>query len=281
MMPHGFVNLGANCWFNSLLQSLLCCESFVNAIVSNRDEFMLNPLGKVLLEMFDQPLSKRPFYTQRLLSEFQRLAKAQRKTIEVYSQEGCQNGFTVFMELFNSNIINDLFINKSYNIVICPCCKESKQNQSHEFSIQVTSQYKQPLVKGGGERSFNEWLKSRVSIVDVYKCSKCNTISKDVVMFDTLATLRDIIVVFVVDNSRQQYPDTLSFDGKDGNPRNYKMVAAIQHIGGIDRVTYRSSGHYLCYGARGTQCYIFNDSSVTPVSSIMSSVANVIMYQLV
>lgn len=279
--PHGFNNLGANCWFNSMLQSLLCCESFVNTLLTHRDTFKMNRLGKILVEMLDMPATARASYPQKLLVEFHTMAKSQGKTIDVFSQEGCQNGFTVFMELLNSVEINDIFINKSHCEITCQSCKTRFPSESHEFSIQVTKDFKVPLVKDGAPRSFNDWIKARISLVDEWKCEKCGYKSKNLVRYETIATLRDIIMVFVVDRSHETYPETLEFPGKSGGVLKYRLVAGIEHLGNLNPVTYSSSGHYKCHGLRGNRYYIFNDSSVIPASSIPTQHCNVIVYHKV
>ena len=35
--PFGFNNMGATCYFNSMLQSMLSCTSFVNILLRNKD----------------------------------------------------------------------------------------------------------------------------------------------------------------------------------------------------------------------------------------------------
>ena len=162
--------------------------------------------------------------------------------------------------------------------IVCQGCSHRFSRESHEFSIQVTSEFSNPLVKGGAKRSFNDWMKSRVSIVDEWTCEKCKHKSKNLIRYETIATIRDIIMVFITDKSRETYPDTLEFPGKNGITLKYRMVAGIEHLGSINSITYASSGHYKCHGLRSGKYYTFNDSSVTPISSIGSSWCNVIVY---
>lgn len=261
-----------------MLQALLCCDSFTKTIIENKGLLGKNNLGKVLVEMLEAVPTARAAFPQRLLAEFQRMAKALGKTIDVYSQEGCQNGFTVFMELLNCAEINNLFINKSHYDIICQGCKYRASSESHEFSIQVTKDFINPLIKGGGRRTFNDWIKARVSIVDEWKCEKCKHKSTNMVRYETIATLSEVIMVFVIDMSRETYSDVMEFPAKDGCTLKYRMVAGIEHSGSLNPTTYYSSGHYKCHGIRDGKYYTFNDSSVSSASGIQSPFCHVIVY---
>jgi ubiquitin C-terminal hydrolase len=52
-LPHAFGvrNLGATCYFNSLVQSLLSCTSLTNAMLDNRDapEYQNNIVAKIYI----------------------------------------------------------------------------------------------------------------------------------------------------------------------------------------------------------------------------------------
>lgn len=277
--PHGLNNLGANCWFNSLLQALLCCKSFTDALIKNRERLQTNRLGKALIEMLDAAPSARSAFPQRLLKEFEAMCGAFEKTVSVYSQEGCQNGFTVFMELLNCSDINDAFINKSHCLIVCQGCGKHTSTSSYEFSIQVTEGYVTPLTKESSTpRTFNDWLGSRVSIVDEWKCEACSHKSTNVARLEMIATLRDVIMVFITDKSKSTYPNTLTFPGKNGTTFRYNLVAGIEHIGSQNPITYQSSGHYKCHGVRDGVCWTFNDSSFYRTNSIPTASCHVIVY---
>ena len=37
LLPTGFINLGATCYFNALLQSMLSCTSFIDVIINGKE----------------------------------------------------------------------------------------------------------------------------------------------------------------------------------------------------------------------------------------------------
>lgn len=279
IQPNGFVNIGANCWFNSLLQALLSCPSFVKSIKDNSDELSTKPFGKALVDLLAATPTQRSTFPPRLLFTFQDAARKYGKTIQVFSQEGCQNGFTVMMELLDCRSMDDAFVNKYHCNTDCPGCGRRVRNMSFEYSIQICSGWDEPILDGQ-PRVFNEYLCKRVSLIDSYKCEGCEVISKSVPRIETLATIRDVIMVFVVDRSTKEYPKMLEFNAKEGNILKYILVAGIQHIGGFDRRTFTSSGHYICYALRGDKYYLFNDSTVSPATGIPTNLAHVLVYHL-
>src|SRR3989338_11036763 len=52
LKPNGFQNLGATCYFNTLLQGLLSCSSFVELFYNNRKNkrFITNPIAKHIID---------------------------------------------------------------------------------------------------------------------------------------------------------------------------------------------------------------------------------------
>jgi len=275
---HGFVNIGANCWLNSLLQALLSCPSFVETLVATRPK---SELAKTLVEMIEAPLEARPNFAPKVLAAFQAQAQRYGKSLDVYSQEGCQNGFTVLMELLGSTEVNNLAINKWYGTVTCPECAYVSRNESHEFSIQTTKSFCEPMVMGEPARSFNEWLKVHTSTIDEWTCERCRVKTRSVIRLEQIATLRDIIVVMITDRSAETYPETMEFPSIKGNPICYRLIAGISHQGSMNPVTYASAGHYMCYGYRNSRCYLFNDTSVSSVGGIPTPRCNVLIYHRV
>ena len=51
--PFGFNNMGATCYFNAMLQSMLSCTSFINILIKNKDndKYLANPVTKHLIAL--------------------------------------------------------------------------------------------------------------------------------------------------------------------------------------------------------------------------------------
>ena len=59
LSPFGFNNLGATCYFNAMLQSLLSCTSFTQELLQHKEseEYDKNPVTKKLIELIELALS--------------------------------------------------------------------------------------------------------------------------------------------------------------------------------------------------------------------------------
>lgn len=53
LLPSGFINLGATCYFNALLQSILSCTSFIDIIFNEREIFNNNSITRLIVNYIE------------------------------------------------------------------------------------------------------------------------------------------------------------------------------------------------------------------------------------
>ena len=67
LLPFGFNNLGATCYFNAVLQSLLSCTSFIDELLqkNNRKTHNKNPIAKLIIELIETAIYYEDIYQKK------------------------------------------------------------------------------------------------------------------------------------------------------------------------------------------------------------------------
>jgi ubiquitin C-terminal hydrolase len=70
--PFGFNNLGATCYFNAVLQSLLSCTSFIDELLqkNNRNIYNKNPVAKLIIELIETAIYYEDLQTLKKFDKF-------------------------------------------------------------------------------------------------------------------------------------------------------------------------------------------------------------------
>jgi ubiquitin C-terminal hydrolase len=279
----GLINMGSNCWLNSLLQVLLG----------------LPALNKMALESISDPNNQSQF-----LSKYANFVKtalsSQPNTIEILNDPNIRRSFsggqqcadealTIFIDSFNSPRINELITNAYLVTTYCGSCKKGtsivvdKATRVDMFDQQTINL-----------SNFNKWLYNHDSICENYKCD-CGAVT-NARRNEQLVRIGDII--FVLFNkfgpkygqikTKIDYPVSLWFPGvapKNSGQKyikcDYHLTGAICHAGTIQ------GGHYWSYSLRpkiqrGQQkkepiWMRLNDSSVQEAEISPSDISNIFM----
>lgn len=244
--PKGFRNIGAICWMNSLMQSLLSCPTFMKTVIRNRESLTQNELGKILYELVDDAVSGNDTSQYTCMM---RNVLMQRKHFAT-RQECAHEGFHMIMDLLSNDAIAEVFLHRVRYYLACSSCKKSRvcENRSN-FIINLTHYAKND--------DFMEALRMRSSDTEV-KC-ECGEMMKQI---DILTMVPEIVVVAFEKfyNKKDLYfPQTFDITDKSGKKMIFKQVAQIEHSGSMN------GGHYVARCLRDN-IYQFNDLSVSPSS---------------
>lgn len=273
LSPGGFANMGATCYFNAVLQSLLSCTSFIELCVaeekSNND--VLNNI-KLLINLLKNNTPSD--YMSPKIWKSMVLHKCKTHNINprhyMVGQQCAREGFHLLMESLDEfSELQDLFIHRYKSSIYCTDCKQFVSHAESIYSVfEVQANLKTEQLEkfkhaNLSKNDMNTFLSQQHGYVDKgYKCPKCGELNEKY-RIDTLVMVPEILVVLSKKydankkiNVHTDFPERLTFNGTDGK-LNYMAVSQIEHSGGLN------GGHYWAISKRGDSWYCLNDTRVT------------------
>lgn len=306
MPSFGFTNLGVTCYFNTLIQGLLSCTSFIKVMWNNKNNvlYLQNPLavefiktialGKKLSNLYDINDSKNNI--DAIKRELQDAAPRMFRIVSGFKQSlrhGQQDTNEAFMGVLeileNLPGIDRLFTHTYQRSIVCEECQllASKKNENYKIFI-VDPEFKEDQIDRfkilntyyGKPTSLQEYIISHHSHVDKhYRCSHCNQSGKRRFRHECLIVLPEIMPILFKKYERKistPYEQTMMFEAKIIGDKiayhQYKLVAKSEHSGGM------SGGHYWSIANRREGWQTLNDSSVSPGSPNVTSETYMLFY---
>lgn len=282
MAPAGFRNIGFTCYYNSLIQSLMSCSSFVELITQDRDDKFLAALNKAIKDPATIP------YTWSILMQ-SIIKKSPSNAYFTSGQQCAAELYSLMLDAIeNEYDIQELFTYRRQNEIFCPACKQiysSVTETNNIFDVNVGLELgsefdKTHLVETKTDvpcgtqtncTSIESFLLRHFSDVDEDAvCTLCG-VRGHKQKTSRLRLAPEILFINVKQyrckdtcqkiKSDIQFPEWISFESVNTKLR-YRTVAYIQHYGGVN------GGHYTATALRNSSdkklsWYNFDDQSVS------------------
>jgi ubiquitin C-terminal hydrolase len=296
--PFGFRNLGATCYFNSLLQSIISCPIFIKTLIKNKeaDDYKDNPVVQSMMQMHivmsDPDTSakdKSKFFLDLAPTVWRDVfTKAMTRKDHIKftpGQECAREGFHLFLESLDGlSEIQNLFLHRYQTLIFCHDCNDWVVNKECEYSLfevqpnlisPQLSRFKEIDPNYNKVRPLEDFLHKQTSYVDEFhRCPKCKK-AESRYQITRLTMIPEILVVlskkYDMRGQRKShevtnFPDVMKFGGKEEKEGkmheftlNYKAVSRIEHMGSM------GGGHYNCHSIRKDgKWYLLDDSRVGP-----------------
>lgn len=254
--PAGLYNTGSICYFNSLLQVLASCTSLHYWKSKSRTK-----LEDDFEKFIKNSINLDPMESTKLLNSL----KEKNPTFG-NGQESASEALILLLNSINDTSLNNLFIHRfKYNIKCMSCFYTTETIKDHSILFELFH-----ISEINEENMLNY-----KSILDDYKCEKCNKLGA--VKCAKLTMLPEIIVcLFNVyyDKHIHKFPNFLEFPGLT-NSLKYRVIGQIEHSGSLN------GGHYWARAIRNSGVYLFNDHTYS--KSIIEPTNNtyIVVYHLI
>jgi ubiquitin C-terminal hydrolase len=276
---NGFVNLGATCYFNSILQCLISCTSIFETLDNNRNlpHVKDNPLAMQLLELYETASSGQDISRVGIPVWRYVLGIAQRRSDNVkidLGQQDAHEGMMMLLDVLDTlPEIKHLFEHRHRTRILCDACKKwvvDKSETNLTFEVQPDLKTEQHIKFHAVDEhynksmSLNEFLRKQNGFVDKdYICPNeyCKQRGQKF-KTTTLTMVPEILPVLIKKyacKSMTPFPGKLQFLSEQGTKEIiYHLVAQSEHSGGM------GGGHYWTVGLRSDGWKMLNDNSVSP-----------------
>jgi len=273
----GFINLGATCYFNSLLQCLLSCTSIHETLRNIKDlpHVKNNRLAMNMLHLCDTAQSGGNIREMciPIWRDIIRISQGQNNRVKMDSgQQDVHEGLMMFLDAMETiPEVRRLFEHRHRIEIRCGECERivvDKRENNLVFEVQQdlkteqSEQFKDLDEFYGTSMQLNDFLRKQNSYVDQHhKCPKCEK-KCEKFKTTTLTMIPEILPVVIKRygprRSITNFPNELVFSAKGGGQKLvYQLVAQSEHSGST------MGGHYWAVCRRADGWKYLNDSSVS------------------
>lgn len=308
LLPTGFINLGATCYFNALLQSILSCTSFIDVIISEKESSNNNNITKLIINYIETNKEYETLLGQKntetklhyLKNKLNKYAPViwkemvtllcKKKKVPVQSfmqgQQCAGEGFYYLLESMEMfPLIQKLFLHRYKSLIHCFECKKWISDVECLYSLfdVEANLNSEQLVKFNkyhiNSENMNEFISKQSSYVEGFKCDTCKK-KDDKFKLNVLVMVPEILVVMSKKYTKERkldihtdFPKQMKFNGTK-DKMTYEAVAQIEHEGG------KNGGHYWAIVKRKNGWFKINDMSVSPAEFQPTKNTYIVFYHL-
>lgn len=274
---NGFINLGATCYHNSILQCLLSCTSIFQTLEKNikKEHIFKNPLVQNMLKLHRESLNGKNVNNLcvPIWKDIMNISRSRQDNVRFNSgQQDAHEGLMLFLDVCDTiPEIKRLFEHRHRIRILCDKCQKwvvDRFETNLTFDVQSDLKTEQHLKFKNIDEYYNtsmplnEFLRNQNGYVDEnYICPNPDCKEKGFkYKTTTLTMIPEILPILIKKYKNKQvtpFPNSLEFLAKGKSEKLiYKLVAQSEHSGTI------SSGHYWAICKRSDGWKNLNDTSV-------------------
>lgn len=317
LYPCGFRNLGATCYFNTLIQAMMSCTSFTEELMKRKTYvFDNNPIINLLIEFIEtnvyyedlcqklinndpdivvliaETKKKLQNYSPQIWQQMN-IMLCKKKQIPLRSfmqgQQCVGEGYHYLLETMEDyQPIQNLFLHRYKSLIHCFDCEKWVSNVDCMYSLfEVEPDLKTAQIEKFRQYhvdaiNMNEFLTKQSGYVDEnYVCPQCKKTGEKYRM-NILAMVPEILVIMAKKYNVDQKKNILTdFPDKlefNGNAGSKMMYEAVAQI---EHSGGKHGGHYWAICRRKNGWFNINDTNITPSQFQPTKNTYIVFYHLV
>jgi ubiquitin C-terminal hydrolase len=277
---NGLNNLGNTCFFNSILQLLFQCTVLNKLIISNNiNSGLISYYFKFISTYSNSTNSFSPSdiiaYVDKILGR----TNYQQEDAEQYLnyiidsitdelKEWTKQNMISNVTIQNKNLTLDKLINSLFTIdikkhIICPNCNHVSISKEYCNKLYLPIRSNSDPTKSNPIKSnlltlIDEYTNETLDESNKYKCERCAEYVRAHLYREIISIPKYLIIVLKrYSNSNTKLNDQIQIEQKIIiNNKKYYLRGIVYHMGST------SGGHYVYYGNKNNNWYLYNDSSV-------------------
>lgn len=279
--PFGLNNTGAICYFNSLLQAILSCQSIYNTVQDITIDSDLNKTltGRTFVQTVRTAMGNNAgecaASSSKLLSALiADLEEKIGKTNFGKMQESASEGFVWLLDMMENpeskvHPITKLFRHRYEIEYYCQNCKDIvsvQEDSGISINLFFYDEWHKPISDAA---TFADAIRVHLSYTDKgYKCPKCKRVVNGIRRYTLTRTPEIMVCLFnqYVDKKLRYFPTAFKIPDQNNSAHVYQLVAQVEHSGNL------GGGHYVCKATRKagttTAPFLFNDTGVTEIPKL-------------
>ena len=296
--PFGLGNTGSICYLNASLQALASCTA-LSRVLEEAPPAELTATGAALAKFLRiargssiasiassaNVASESAAILGALRAD---LASRRPRTRFGSGQESASEAFVLILEMLLRDddkaqpancAVSQLFAHRYRCTVVCGACRRAVSRDVDEnvhFSLFH--------FDGLEPSAFAAALARHVSVLEDYVCPECKQRGSAIRRYDLTMAPEILVCLFNAYVGRggakipRRFPETFELPARAGGAIGYRLVAQIEHSGGLD------GGHYWarCLRLSGgvAQAFMLNDAGVSPAAFGASAETYVVVYHV-